>query len=212
MRRRRDQVVVAVTAGAPLAACRGEQSPGFVEPEGLWTQTTQLRGHRDAVDPEPGPGPRFPVIYVLSDRVSFPLHQSNSRCYIKPMADHRDLLRHSLEVEMMLMRTDPFRDLDRWTQQVVGTAARPAVMPMDAWRDGDRFIVEFDLPGIAADSLGLDVERNVLTVHAERPDSIRTGKWSPRNAREECSAARSSWATPSTPTRSRRAITTGCCA
>ena len=70
---------------------------------------------------------------------------------------------------MMLMRTDPFRDLDRWTQQVLGTAARPAVMPMDAWREGDQFIVELDLPGIQGDSLGLDVERNVLTVHAERP-------------------------------------------
>jgi HSP20 family protein len=69
----------------------------------------------------------------------------------------------------MLMRTDPFRDLDRFAQQVLGTAARPAVMPIDAWRDGDQFIVELDLPGIAADSLSLDVERNVLTVHAERP-------------------------------------------
>jgi HSP20 family protein len=70
----------------------------------------------------------------------------------------------------MLMRTDPFRDLDRLTQQVLGTAARPAVMPMDAWREGDRFIVEFDLPGVDADSLDLDVERNVLTVHATRPN------------------------------------------
>ena len=69
----------------------------------------------------------------------------------------------------MLMRTDPFRDLDRWTQQVLGTAARPAVMPMDAWREGEEFIVEFDLPGVTEDSLNLDVERNVLTVHAERP-------------------------------------------
>ncbi|HEY9302798.1 MAG TPA: HSP20 family small heat-shock protein [Mycobacterium sp.] len=69
---------------------------------------------------------------------------------------------------MVLMRTDPFRDLDRWTQQVLGTAARPAVMPMDAWRDGDKFIVEFDLPGVNADSLDLNVERNALTVRAER--------------------------------------------
>jgi HSP20 family protein len=70
---------------------------------------------------------------------------------------------------MVLMRTDPFREFDRLTQQVLGTAARPAVMPMDAWRDGDEFIVEFDLPGVKTDSLDLDVERNVLTVHAERP-------------------------------------------
>ncbi|WP_316574478.1 MULTISPECIES: Hsp20/alpha crystallin family protein [Nocardia] len=69
----------------------------------------------------------------------------------------------------MLMRTDPFRDLDRWSQQVFGTAARPAAMPMDAWREGDEFVVEFDLPGIDPDSLDLDVERNVVTVRASRP-------------------------------------------
>src|SRR5690349_21546990 len=71
---------------------------------------------------------------------------------------------------MMLMRTDPFRELDRLTQQVLGTAARPAVMPMDAWRDGEQFIVEFDLPGVQANSLDLDVERNVLTVRAQRAE------------------------------------------
>ena len=69
----------------------------------------------------------------------------------------------------MLMRTDPFRDLDRLTQQVFGTAARPALMSMDAWQDHDRFIVEFDLPGIDINSINLDVERNVLTVRADRP-------------------------------------------
>ena len=72
----------------------------------------------------------------------------------------------------MLMRTDPFRELDRLTQQVLGTngtLARPSVMPMDAWRDGDTFQVEFDLPGINPDSIDLDVERNVVTVKAERP-------------------------------------------
>jgi len=69
----------------------------------------------------------------------------------------------------MLMRTDPFRELDRFAQQALGTAARPAVMPMDAWREGDAFFVEFDLPGIDQDSLDLDIERNVVTVRAERP-------------------------------------------
>lgn len=68
----------------------------------------------------------------------------------------------------MLMRTDPFREFDRLTQQVFGTAARPAVMPMDAWREGDEFIVEFDLPGVDTESISLDVERNVLTVRADR--------------------------------------------
>ncbi|HZZ96508.1 MAG TPA: HSP20 family small heat-shock protein [Jatrophihabitantaceae bacterium] len=72
----------------------------------------------------------------------------------------------------MLMRTDPFRELDRFAQQVFGTdgtLTRPSVMPMDAWRDGDMFHVEFDLPGVSPDSIDLDVERNVVTVKAERP-------------------------------------------
>src|SRR5579862_5147783 len=68
----------------------------------------------------------------------------------------------------MLVRTDPFRELDRLASQVLGTAARPAAMPMDAWRDGDQFVIEFDLPAIDPERVDLDVERNVLTVHAER--------------------------------------------
>jgi HSP20 family protein len=68
----------------------------------------------------------------------------------------------------MLMRTDPFRDLDRLAQQVLGTPARPAAMPIDAYRHGDEFVVEFDLPGVDAGSIDLVVEKNVLTVHAQR--------------------------------------------
>ena len=71
----------------------------------------------------------------------------------------------------MLMRTDPFRELDRLTQQLFGyngTASRPAVMPMDAYRQGEQFVVHFDLPGADPSSIDLDVERNVLTVKAER--------------------------------------------
>lgn len=70
----------------------------------------------------------------------------------------------------MLMRTDPFREIDRLAQQVLGTSARPTTMAMDAWRDGDTFEVQFDLPGVSPDSINLDVERNVVTIRAERPD------------------------------------------
>ena len=66
------------------------------------------------------------------------------------------------------MRTDPFRDLDRLAQQVFGTPARPAAMPIDAYRHGDELVVQFDLPGVDASSIDLTVEKNVLTVHAER--------------------------------------------
>jgi HSP20 family protein len=68
----------------------------------------------------------------------------------------------------MLMRTDPFRDLDRLAEAVFGTSAHPAVMPMDAYRDDDTFVIHLDLPGIDSDSIDLTVERSVLTVHAER--------------------------------------------
>ena len=72
----------------------------------------------------------------------------------------------------MLMRTDPFRELDRLTQQVFGnqpgTWSRPTAMPMDAYRSGEHFVVCFDLPGVDPDAIELDVERNVLTVKAER--------------------------------------------
>ncbi len=78
----------------------------------------------------------------------------------------------------MLMRTDPFRELDRLTQQVFGnssgTWSRPTAMPMDAYRVGDEFVVAFDLPGVSPDAIELDVERNVLTVKAERRPTLET--------------------------------------
>lgn len=81
----------------------------------------------------------------------------------------------------MLMRTDPFRspamrELDRLTEHVMGTASRPAMMPMDAWGTDHEFIVEMDLPGVEPDAIDLDVERNVLTVKAERAVAAEQGK------------------------------------
>lgn len=69
---------------------------------------------------------------------------------------------------MMLMRTDPFRELDRMTEQLLNATTRPTAMPMDAYRDGDQFTIQFDLPGADADTIDLEVERNVLTVKATR--------------------------------------------
>ncbi|TDD27730.1 Hsp20/alpha crystallin family protein [Kribbella turkmenica] len=81
----------------------------------------------------------------------------------------------------MLMRTDPFRELDRLAQQLTGATApgtwsRPSPMPMDAYRSGDEYVVVFDLPGVTPDAIDLDVERNVLTVKAERrPAAVDEG-------------------------------------
>jgi HSP20 family protein len=76
----------------------------------------------------------------------------------------------------MLMRFDPFRELDRLTEQVTGAAARTGrSFPMDAYRRGDQFIVEFDLPGVDPGSVELTVDRNVLTIRAERRFEPREG-------------------------------------
>ncbi|MER5201135.1 Hsp20/alpha crystallin family protein [Streptomyces sp. NPDC002755] len=71
----------------------------------------------------------------------------------------------------MLMRTDPFRELDRLAQQLMGgtgTWTRPTAMPMDAYREGEEYVIALDLPGVVKDAIDIDVERNMLTVKAER--------------------------------------------
>ncbi|WP_225845913.1 Hsp20/alpha crystallin family protein [Streptomyces sp. HPF1205] len=79
----------------------------------------------------------------------------------------------------MLMRTDPFRELDRLTQQVLGTTgtwSRPSTMPMDAYRDGDVYVIALDIPGVSTDAIDIDVERNMLTVKAERRPTAKDDK------------------------------------
>jgi len=83
----------------------------------------------------------------------------------------------------MLMRSDPFQDFGRLTQQVLGTRTRPAGMPMDAYREGEQFIIKFDLPGVDPSSVDLTVERNVLTVTAER-------QWQPGENQQVVAAER----------------------
>jgi HSP20 family protein len=67
----------------------------------------------------------------------------------------------------MLMRFDPFRELDRLTE-AAASRPRTRAVPMDAYRRGDRFVVHLDLPGLDVSDIDLDVEKNMLTVSAER--------------------------------------------
>ena len=76
----------------------------------------------------------------------------------------------------MLIRFDPFREFDRLTEQLASTATRvPRGFPMDAYRRGDQFIVEFDLPGVEPESIDLTFEQNVLSVRSERRFEPREG-------------------------------------
>ena len=71
----------------------------------------------------------------------------------------------------MVMRFDPFRELDRLSSDVWQSASRRSgatAMPIDAYRQGDSFLVHFDIPGVDPASVELTVEKNVLTVRAER--------------------------------------------
>lgn len=70
----------------------------------------------------------------------------------------------------MLMRFDPFREFDRLADEVYANGRRKALstMAMDAYREGDHFVVHFDLPGVDPDSLDVTVEDNVLNVTASR--------------------------------------------
>ena len=68
----------------------------------------------------------------------------------------------------MLVRFDPFRDFDRLTREVWGPTGRRPALAMDAHREGDRFVVQFDLPGVDPASIDVTVEKDVLTVSAER--------------------------------------------
>jgi HSP20 family protein len=73
----------------------------------------------------------------------------------------------------MLMRSEPFSEVNRLAQQLFGTPSsgtwsRPSAMPADSYRNGDEFVIAFDLPGVNSDAIDIDIERNVLTVRAER--------------------------------------------
>jgi HSP20 family protein len=72
----------------------------------------------------------------------------------------------------VLVRSEPFREVDRLFQQMFGDSTRriaSMAMPMDAFRNGDQFLLQFDLPGVERSSIDLTVDNNTLVVKAERP-------------------------------------------
>lgn len=83
----------------------------------------------------------------------------------------------------MLMRSDPFREIDRAFSQMLAGGDRPASAPMDAYRHGDSFVAHLDLPGVDPGSIEVSVEQNVLTITAER-------HWTPVDGDQVLSAER----------------------
>lgn len=68
----------------------------------------------------------------------------------------------------MLLRFDPFRDIDRLADQMRSSWQGPRSFPMDVLQAGDHYVVHFDLPGVDPGSIELQAEDNTLTVEATR--------------------------------------------
>lgn len=75
----------------------------------------------------------------------------------------------------MLMRSDPFRDVDRLAEQLLGSGRTARWMPMDVYRSGDHFVLHLDLPGVDPASVDVQVQDEVLTVKAVRPERSTDG-------------------------------------
>jgi HSP20 family protein len=75
----------------------------------------------------------------------------------------------------MAMTFDPFAELDRLAGNLLGTQQGPRFMPVDLYRDGDRYVLTADLPGVDPDSVDIDVDGQLLTIRARRTAETRDG-------------------------------------
>ena len=76
---------------------------------------------------------------------------------------------------MAVMRFDPFHDFDRITEQLLGGTRGMRTIPMEAYRRGDQFFIHLDLPGVVPDDVDLTIERNVVTIRAQRQSPRQEG-------------------------------------
>jgi HSP20 family protein len=75
----------------------------------------------------------------------------------------------------MAMTFDPFTELDRLTGTLLGTQQGPKFMPVDLYRDGDRYVLNADMPGLDPGSVDIDVDGQLLTIRARRTADVREG-------------------------------------
>jgi HSP20 family protein len=78
----------------------------------------------------------------------------------------------------MSMSFDPFSQMDRLTSALLGVRQGPKVMPVDLYREGDRYILNADLPGVDPGTVDVDVDGQLLTIRAQRTAGSADGaKW-----------------------------------
>jgi len=78
----------------------------------------------------------------------------------------------------MAMTFDPFSELDRIAGSLLQSRPGPRVMPVDLYRDADRYVLNADLPGVDPGSVDVDVDGQLLTIRAQRTAGTADGaKW-----------------------------------
>jgi HSP20 family protein len=76
------------------------------------------------------------------------------------------------------MTFDPFSELDRLASGLLQSRPGPKVMPVDLYRDADRYVLNADLPGVDPGSVDVDVDGQLLTIRAQRTAGSAEGaKW-----------------------------------
>lgn len=73
----------------------------------------------------------------------------------------------------MLLRFDPFHEIDRLAEQMVSGTRTARMVPMDVYRRGEAYVVELDVPGVDSANIDLSIDRNTLTIRAERSAAHR---------------------------------------
>lgn len=78
----------------------------------------------------------------------------------------------------MALTFDPFSQLDRFAASVLDSVRAPRLMPVDLFRDGDRYVLHADLPGVDPGSIDVDLDGGQLTIRAQRTADTREGvRW-----------------------------------
>ena len=66
----------------------------------------------------------------------------------------------------MMLRFDPFKEVDRMHEQVFGRSGR--LLPLDLYRSGEHSVLHVDMPGVDPGSIDVSVDGSALTIRAER--------------------------------------------
>jgi HSP20 family protein len=87
----------------------------------------------------------------------------------------------SKEESRVVIRFDPFRDVDRLAERLLSSATDMGhsmrALPMDVYRSGDQYVIHCDLPGADPGSVDVSVDGRSLTIRAQRSSRSEDVDW-----------------------------------